>query len=217
MEWIKKIETDAGLLGIGELNKPLEEFLARFHFSDSEKKMFDTFSLEKRKKEFLGARLIAKELLHEKPEIIYNREGCPSIKNNPMNISISHSNELVTVLISEKKIGVDVENIYRSIGKVATRFLSEKELKFVKEQKDTNTTMILFWSTKEAVYKCSGLNEIAFNNDIIIHTNDIGKNVHFYTDLIKNGIKHIYLCRSFVFKNNVVVYCVEEENKMTNE
>jgi 4'-phosphopantetheinyl transferase len=217
MEWIKKIETEAGILGIGELNKPLEEFLFGFQSTDSERETFDKLILEKRKKEFLGVRLIAEELLHEKSEIIYDSAGRPALKNSLLNISISHSNELVAILVSEKKVGVDVENINRTIEKVAKRFLSQKELEYTKRQKDAQTTMILFWSTKEAVYKCSGLNGILFNHDIIIHTGEIGENEPFYTELIKDGIKHIYQCRSFFFKNNVVVYSVEEESKMTNE
>lgn len=217
MEWITKIETEAGLLGIGELNKPLEEFLSGFHFSAAEKKIYDTFILEKRKKEFLGARLILEELLQEKTEIIYNSKGQPSIKNNSRNITISHSNELVAVLVSEKKVGVDVENINRTIEKVATRFLSQSELDFAKKQKDAQTTMILFWSIKEAVYKCSGLHEILFNHDINIQTYGIGENNLFYTELIKDGVRYIYQCHSFFFKNNVVVYCVEEDNKMINK
>ena len=65
MEWVKKIETNDGILGIGELNRSLDEFLSAFHFSGHEKNIFDTYTLEKRKKEFLGIRLIAEEILNE--------------------------------------------------------------------------------------------------------------------------------------------------------
>lgn len=217
MDWVKKIEIEDGILGIGELNKPLADFLSAFHFSTSEKKIFETFILEKRKKEFLAIRLVAEELLHEKTEIIYDGTGRPSLKDNPLNISISHSNELVAVLISKRKIGVDAENINRAIEKVSTRFLSERELEYAKNQKEPRGTMILFWSTKEAVFKCSGREKILFNHDIIVQTESIGENKLFYAQLIKEEIKTTYCCRSFLFKNNVVVYCVEEDNKVKNK
>ena len=217
MEWVKKIETEVGILGIGELSTPLEELLSIFQLVESEKKIFDSFILDKRKKEFIGIRLIVRELLHRKAEIVYDNVGRPALKDSPLNISISHSNELVTVLVSEKKVGIDVENVNRSIEKVARRFLSEKELGYAKMQKDDQMTMISFWSTKEAVYKCSGMQGVLFNQDILIHTEKIKEGEPFCSELKKNGIKRIYECHRFFYKNNVVVYCVEEESKILNQ
>ena len=214
MDWIKKIETEAGLLGIADLEKPLEELLANFQFSESEKEKFNRLSFEKRKKEFLLVRLVAKELLYEKPEIIYDSSGRPKLKNSTLNISISHSRELVTVLISNKKVGIDVENINRAIEKVAHRFLSVNEIEYVKKQENPRTAMIFYWSTKEAVFKCTDLQEIQFNREIIVNPVDINKLDWFRAEMLKNGKKQLYNCRGFFFKNNVVVYCVEEESKI---
>jgi len=217
MDWIKKIETEAGLLGIAELEKPLDELLAVFQFSDSEKEKFNQLNFERRKKEFLVVRLVAQELLNKKPEISYDDAGQPVLKNSPLNISISHSHELVTVLISDKKAGIDVENINRAIEKAATRFLSANELKYIKKQENTRAVMILYWSAKEAVFKCSDLQGIHFNQEITIHPVKFGQSELFQADLVKDGKKRFYNCRSFLIKNNVVVYCVEEENKITKE
>ena len=64
---------------------------------------------EKRKKEFLISRL----LLHNispNTNISYNKFGAPEL-DNFQNISISHSNGLVAILVSDNKVGLDIEKI----------------------------------------------------------------------------------------------------------
>ncbi|HKI89468.1 MAG TPA: 4'-phosphopantetheinyl transferase superfamily protein [Draconibacterium sp.] len=216
MGWVKTIETQAGVLGIWELNDSPEELQAVFHFTDAENEAFGKMKFEKRKKEFLAVRLLTEQLIHTKPEIVYDKVGCPRLKKSQLNISISHSNELVTVLLSDKKIGIDVENTLRSVEKVARRFLSEDELKYVNKQENTRAAMVFCWSVKEAVFKCSGLQNILFNRDIIIHP-ERNNDEMFYAELIKGRNKRLYKCGSFLFKNNVIVYCVEEESKISTE
>lgn len=211
MAWVNQIETEDGILGLWELNNTLDELLAQFHFSATEKDVFNKMLIEKRKKEFLSVRLLTERLLHSKPEIEYNTAGRPALKNSSLNISITHSNELVAVYLSEKKIGIDAENLNRNIENIARRFLSEKEMEFAKKQENTRTTMTLFWSAKEAVYKCSGETGILFNREIRIATGDVQSNNYFYTKLVKDEKNRWFKCRAIFFKNNVVVYCVEEE------
>ncbi len=164
----------------------------------------------------MSVRLLTEQLLHTKPEIVYDKVGRPGLKNSHLNISISHSNELVTVLLSDKKVGIDVENTQRNIEKVARRFLSEDELKYVNTQENIRAAMVFCWSVKEAVFKCSGLQNIQFNRDIIIHS-ERNNDEMFYAELIKSRDKRVYKCGSFLFKNNVIVYCVEEESKNSGE
>jgi len=216
MAWVKQINTDDGILGLWELNDTLDELLSKFHFSIAEKELFNKMIIEKRKKEFLSVRLLTEQLLHSKPDIIYNPEGRPALKNSALNISISHSNELVAVYLSHKNIGIDVENLERNIEKIASRFLSEDEIKFAEKQEDVRATMIFFWSAKEAVFKCAGKAGILFNNQIRIDTDTLKNNNYFYAELLKENKNRRFLCCKLFFKNNVVVYCVEEE-KLVDE
>jgi len=211
MGWVKQIVTVDGILGLWELNDTLDELLAKFHFTAPEKELFNKMIIEKRKKEFLSVRLLTEQLLHSKPEIVYNPEGRPALKNSSLNISISHSNELVAVYLSQKNIGIDVENLGRKIEKVATRFLSENEIKFAEKQEDLRAVMIFFWSAKEAVFKCAGKTGVLFNNQIRIDTDTLKNYNYFYAELLKENKKQRFLCRKLFFKNNVVVYCVEED------
>ena len=59
------------------------------------------------------------------------KEDIPILSDNK-NISISHSDEIVTILISkENGIGVDVEKIKNKVHSVASKFLSSNEIGFL--------------------------------------------------------------------------------------
>ena len=101
---IKKYTENNCQIAIWDLNESLTEILkigARF---DSSK-----MKNEKRKKHFLASRLLFNEL-EPNQQISYNSNGAPEISNGK-HISISHSKNLVAIIISNKKIGLDIEYI----------------------------------------------------------------------------------------------------------
>ena len=58
------------------------------------------FKTEKRKKEFLASRLLVQEI-SQNTIITYNEFGAPELDNGKY-ISISHSKEMVAIIISER-------------------------------------------------------------------------------------------------------------------
>ena len=210
MAWLKQIKTEDGIIGLWKLNDTLDELLEWYRLNEQEKEVFNKMIIEKRKKEFLSVRILTGQLLHSKPEIIYNSMGRPVLENSSVNISISHSNELAAVYLSDKNVGIDAENLDRNIEKVASRFLSEAEMEYANKQENAQSIMILFWSVKEAVYKCSGETGILFNREIRIVTDSMQNNGCFYAELLKENKIRRFQCSALFFENNVVVYCVEK-------
>lgn len=212
MPFIDKIKTEAGVLGIWEISEPVKSLTDIFYFSVKEKSEFDKIKVDKRKTEYLVVRLLLEKLLNFKSEIIYDNRGKPRLRNYSQNISISHSSDVVTVLLSEKNIGIDVENTERNVEKITTRYLSSDELNYIIRTKNPQVAKILYWSAKEAIFKCSVLQGIQFNQQIYIQPFEIQEKGKFYGSLkVKNKISQFCLWYFFL-KNNVVVYCVEEEN-----
>ena len=62
------------------------------------------FKTEKRKKEFLASRLLVQEI-SQNTIITYNEFGAPVLDNGKY-ISISHSKEMVAIIISEQQVGL---------------------------------------------------------------------------------------------------------------
>ena len=140
-----------------EIKETLEEIIALGrHINTS------NYTSEKRKKEHLASRLLLNKIYPTKT-IIYNHFGAPEL-DNAKHISISHSKELVAIIISDKKTGIDIENISEKCLSLASKYVSEKNLIRLNKEKAT-----LIWCLKEAIYKWHQKGEVNFIKDIIIN------------------------------------------------
>ena len=119
------------------------------------------YTSEKRKKEHLVSRLLVTEIYPTKT-IIYNEFGAPELDNGK-HISISHSKALVAVIMSDKNTGLDIEQISEKSLRLASKFVSEKNLIKLNKEKST-----LIWCIKEAIYKWYQKGGVDFIKDIII-------------------------------------------------
>ena len=209
MPFLKKIAVPAGTIGIWKLSETSSELTAGLSLSKSEQSLFDTFKNEKRKKEYLAVRALLKKLVGSDFTITYEKSGRPRLQNHPANISISHSAELVVVFISKKNIGIDVENIHRKISHITKRFLSPAEIKHVNQTPDKQLMHIIYWSAKEAIFKCTTEENVQFNRHINIKPFDLKEAGNFSAELTIGEHKSHFELRYFPAENNVVVYCVE--------
>ncbi len=209
----KVFDTEIGKIGIWKFQESSEELQQIFRFSAKEKAEFQSFKYEIRKKEYLSIRLLLEQMLGEKNEIFYSPGRKPYLKNTPPFISISHSADLAVVLLSKKNAGVDVENIQRNTEKIATRFLSENELNDINNSPQPKLQRMLYWCAKEAAFKFSVWPEIEFKSQINIHKFELNANGGFFSGQLSKQLPPVNLAFHYFFiENNVVVYCVEEEN-----
>jgi len=141
---------------VWEITETLEELLDLYKNINT-----TNYTSEKRKKEHLISRLMVDKLC-KNGTIIYNEFGAPEL-DNAKHLSISHSNELVTVIISDKKTGLDIEQISEKALRIASKFVSEKNLIQLSKEKAT-----LIWCLKEAIYKWHQKGGVDFIKDIII-------------------------------------------------
>ena len=116
---------------------------------------------EKRKKEFLSSRLLL-EQLNPNAIITYNDFGAPKLDSGKY-ISISHSKEMVAIIISEQKVGLDIEQISEKALRLAAKFISAKNQSNLTKEKAT-----LIWCCKEAIFKWHQTGGVDFIKDIII-------------------------------------------------
>lgn len=211
MPLIEKIKTKNGTIGIWELQETADELLKNCPLHPADLERLKTFRAEKRRCEFLAGRLLLQNLLPGHSEITYNENsGKPVLKTSEGNISISHSANLAAVYVSEKNVGIDVEQLDRNIDKVVKRFVAPTELDFIKKGSHPQLAKIMLWAAKEAIYKCSGLIGILFNEQIIIDEFDYTARNNFSGKLIQQGGSKKYQLNYHIIKNNVLVYCVEE-------
>jgi len=117
------------------------------------------------KSQFLASRkLIA--LVDPDLRVAYE-DNIPLLSDN-RNISISHCEDIVTILISENKgIGIDVERINNKVHSIKSKFLNQKEINYLSGYEESRN-LTRAWTAKEAIYKALRMPGIIFSENILI-------------------------------------------------
>lgn len=136
------------------------------HLSLSETLYYESISSESRRCEWLTSRQMVRSELGENVSTIYI-DRRPSLVGSDKHISISHSDKLVVLMISDVPCGVDIENSKRDFSRVSKRFLSIDELSWMNDD-----DVALAWSIKEAAYKMIGVADIDFATMFLIRRID---------------------------------------------
>jgi phosphopantetheinyl transferase len=156
-----------------EVTGSVETLKEQMTLIESDKTAFEKIVSEKRKLEFLGIRIALKTLIGREIQIQYDGEGKPYLSDKSYQISVSHSNKWIAVMIHpSKKAGIDIECTTDKIQKLYTRFLSLTEQKELSEGKDIKQ-LLLAWSAKEALFKIIGKEAIDFANQLRIFPFDV--------------------------------------------
>ena len=212
MPFINEIQTGFGKAGIWELSESPLELTKYFQFTPLEKSEFKKINAPKRQIEYLATRLLLQKLLGRKTEINYQPDGRPVLQESQLNVSISHSANLVVVLLADTACGVDAELKNRNIDKVAKRFLHPEEMMHIELSGNRQFLQILYWCAKEAIFKCSCQHGILFDQQIKINPFDIKDEFFFKGTLFSENPIENYSLQFIEFKNNIIVFCVEIEN-----
>lgn len=95
-----------------------------------------------------------------------NPDGKPFLIGSAAHISLSHSEHFVAAALHyHSPVGIDLERPKEQLGRVASKFLSESELRQVNGNPDL---LCRYWSAKEAVFKLFGEKKVSLRQHIRI-------------------------------------------------
>lgn len=125
-------------------------------------KKLEKFSSTKRKLEFLATRNLLAEIGLKDDDLFYREDGAPLIKNG--NISISHTSNFVAIIISNKKVGIDIEKNRQQILRIKHKFVNADEEALF----NTNSLeeLSVIWNCKEAMFKLCNRTGIDFKKNL---------------------------------------------------
>ena len=93
----------------------------------------------------------------ELPPILITDRGRPYFAGDSVWFSISHTKRHAFVVLSERPVGIDAEELDRIVKPgLAEKILSPGELAQYRTAPDPNRALLTFWVLKEAAAKCSG-------------------------------------------------------------
>ena len=149
---------------IWEISETINDLKTELLLSEDSLKLLDQRKSVIHKKLFLAIRNILKELSIDDQDLLYEESGKPFIRDG-QNISFSHSNIYVAVIISKQIVGIDIETASDRIFKIKNKFL-ETELKYPIEF--NQETLLVYWNIKESIFKSLRNSQIDFKQNIIV-------------------------------------------------
>lgn len=164
----KKVK-DNCLLGMWEITEGFGELLARVSLDEDEKQVLFSFKNCLRQIEWLSVRALLNEMLGCNAKIVYNEEHKPFLFDGSYNISISHSKNLSSILLSKNnRVGIDLEYMSHRIHNIAHKFINERE--FISPDPTVEKIhLYIHWCAKEALYKICDKKDINFKENLTIH------------------------------------------------
>lgn len=157
------------ILAVWRIEETLDELYQRVYLSESDNTIFATLKAEKRKKEWLTSRLLLQLMLEEKLSISYEITGKPYIFNSDWDISISHKNEFVAIILGKnKQVAVDIEKLSTRLDNVYDYFMSEEEMKNL-DRNHQNLQLHLHWCAKECLIKLANKKNLKLIEDIRVY------------------------------------------------
>ena len=90
------------------------------------------------------------------PEFAYEEFGKPYLPGYPVHFSLSHTKNAVACAISDRPIGVDVQEKMKYSSRLSQRICSDTERTALENAEDKGLVLTALWTKKEALAKCSG-------------------------------------------------------------
>lgn len=163
---------------------------------------------ESLRKQRLAVRALLDAMFDEKVYLSHHDNGKPYIENNAINISITHTDQYVAVILNdEDEVGIDCESLNRDFSAVEKKALSEEEIGDL-EDEQKNEQLAIYWCAKEAIFKLTSQYDVDFAEQIQIdgfRYRDEGELSATFTD--KDGYEQELNLYYFTFDRHVLV-CV---------
>ena len=200
--YIKKIDTKT-IIGIWDISETAEEMQSLFPKNFTEifpsKKITHTQKLL----EYLSVRILLLKLCDSMQlsvsKFYEDANGKLHHSEPTFEFSLTHSFPLASVIISDTKVGIDIQKPSLKIFNIKDKFLSKKEQEIFS---DNAHTLCIAWTAKEAIYKMIEEKCLFLDDLQIISYDEQQKNIHA-TFLPKN--KEVFL-HFFWFQDFCVTY-----------
>lgn len=204
---LKKFVNEDCLLGIWEITEDFDYLFSKVNLLPDEIERVNSFQSYQRKLEWLSVRILMNTLLGKDCTIVYNAERKPFLSDNSHNISISHSKNLTSILLSKnKKVGIDLEYMSHQIDNIAHKFINDKEY-ITPEPSQKRLHLYIHWCAKEALYKICDKQDINFKANLSIEPFEIADQGKLTGHVHNRFGNEIIKMEYFLIDGYTVVWC----------
>ncbi len=195
-------------LAIWKMEEELSDLINQSSLSENDLTKLNSFTHIARKKEWICIRLLLKKLNCKQP-ISYQESGKPFLENPSVHISISHSKGFAGIIISEQcTVGIDLERIHPRIEKIANKFVSREEEKFL-TGKNRVEKLFVIWGAKEVLFKMNSIGELIFKEHLLVMPFDFNASGGVKASVLKKNFHKNYSLHYNLLDDLLITYCVD--------
>jgi phosphopantetheine--protein transferase-like protein len=163
----RKLDNEAEI-GVWQITETEEQLKEMSSTPSDEMEEISFIRSESLRKQRLAVRALLNTMFDEKVYLSHHDNGKPYLENNPVNISITHTEKYVAVILHEEEnVGIDIESLDRDFSAVEKKALSEDEIDDLEDDK-RNEQLAIYWCAKEAVFKLLSRYNVDFAEQIEI-------------------------------------------------
>lgn len=172
-----------------KITESLAELSAEVTLNPKNQQRFNGMKSELHQRAFLSVRKLLQLKGYTDFDLEYDQFGKPHLKDGK-HISISHSHEYATIIISDEITGIDIELQRDKIIRIADKFV-EPEWEFLdKENQEYIRKLTVIWGVKESIFKIRNEAGISFKDHIHVHPFEIKDqsgvaDLHFQNSVIQ--------------------------------
>jgi 4'-phosphopantetheinyl transferase len=165
LRYARKMANQA-LVALWDAREPEVWFQERLHLAEEEVPELARIHASRRL-DWYSTRYLIHLLsgLPERTPVIKDTFGRPSLRDDHHRVSISHSDGLAAIALSDRAAGIDVQRWDPRMEKLAPRFLTSAELEAASGPQVREITH-LYWGAKEALYKAHGWRRLNFKQHL---------------------------------------------------
>ena len=204
----KKLDNEA-TIGVWHITESEEELTLLSATPTDEMEEISFIKSASMRRQQLAVRALLNKLFDEKVYLSHHDNGKPYLENNPMNISISHTDQFVAVILHEDQdCGIDIESLDRDFSAVEKKALSEDEIEDLEDEK-RNEQLAIYWCAKEAIFKLLSRYNVDFAEQIEVERfRPRGEGELEATFIDKNEDEQEFELEYMTFERHVMVWVV---------
>ena len=204
----KKLDNKAEI-AVWQVTETEEELIKLSSVPTDEMEEISLFRSESQRRQKLAVRALLNEIFEEKMYLNHHDNGKPYLENCVTNISITHTEKYVAIIISDDdELGIDIESLDRNFDPVEQKALSEDEIDDLDEDKK-NEQLAIYWCAKEAIFKRMSLSRVNFAEQIEVEKFNLKKEGELEATFIhKDGYEEEFELEYMMFDRHVLVWLV---------
>ena len=204
----KKLDNKAEI-AVWQVTETEDELIKLSSVPTDEMEEISLFRNENQRRQKLAVRALLNEVFDEKMYLNHHDNGKPYLENCVTNISITHTDKYVAIIISnDDELGIDIESLDRNFAPVEQKALSEDEIDDLDDDKK-NEQLAIYWCAKEAIFKRMSQNRVNFAEQIEVEKFNLKKEGELEATFIhKDEYEEEFDLEYMMFDRHVLVWLV---------